>query len=201
MSLARSLAEIPALVALAVAIVVVVRFLLVQAFYIPSESMTPQLHVQDKVVVSRLAYRFHSPRRGDIIVFPAPPGPCRETRPAHGGSALRRFARYVGQKLGLTSTTDEFIKRVIGLPGETVNGHDAHVYVNGRLLLEPYLPPGPTSVTPDFASVKVPPGRVFVMGDNRPNSCDSKFFGPIKRSSIVGRAFLRVWPVGDVSFL
>ena len=195
----RSLAEIPVLIALAVAIVVVVRFLFVQAFYIPSKSMVPQLQVYDKVVVSRLAYRLHPPHRGDIIVFPAPPGAPLEAQPPHGGSAARRFLRYVGQRLGLTSTTDEFIKRVIALPGETVDGHDGHVYINGRLLLEPYLPPG--TVTPDFAAVKVPPHELWVMGDNRQNSFDSKYFGPIRQSKIVGRAFLRVWPFDKISFL
>jgi signal peptidase I len=198
-SLARSLAEIPALVALAVAIVVVVRFLFVQAFFIPSTSMIPQLQVQDKVVVSRLAYRLHPVHRGDIIVFPAPPGAPLESPPPHGGSVLRRSLRYIGQRLGLTSTTDEFIKRVIALPGETVGGHDGHVYINGRLLLEPYLPPG--TVTPDFAPVTVPPHELWVMGDSRQNSYDSKYFGPIKQSKIVGRAFLRVWPLTHFSFL
>jgi signal peptidase I len=195
----RSVAEIPILVALAVAIVVVVRFLFVQAFYIPSPSMVPQLEVQDKVVVSRLSYHLHSPRRGDIIVFPAPPGAPRETQAPHGGSAPRRFVRFIGQRLGLTSTTDEFIKRVIALPGETVEGHDNHVYINGRLLLEPYLPAG--TVTQDFRPQKVPPGQLWVMGDNRPNSDDSRYFGTIKESSIVGRAFLRLWPVTHLAFL
>jgi signal peptidase I len=198
-SLVRSLAEVPLLIALAVAIVVVVRFLFVQAFYIPSKSMVPQLEVQDKVVVSRMAYRLHSPRRGDIIVFPAPPGAPRETQPPHGGSPVRRAFRFVGQRLGLTSTTDEFIKRVIALPGETVQAHDNHIYINGRLLLEPYLPSG--TVTQDFDPQKVPSGELWVMGDNRPNSYDSRFFGSIKQRSIVGRAFLRLWPVTHVAFL
>jgi signal peptidase I len=198
-SVARSVAEVPVLIALAVAIVVVVRFVFVQAFYIPSTSMIPQLQVEDKVVVSRLAYRLHPPHRGDIIVFPAPPGAPRESAPPHGGSALRRFFRYIGQRLGLTSTTDEFIKRVIALPGETVDSHDGHVYINGRLLLEPYLPAG--TETPAFGPVKVPPHELWVMGDSRQNSYDSKFFGPIKQSKIVGRAFLRVWPFSHFSFL
>jgi len=198
-SLWRGLLEIPVLILLAVAIVVVVRLLFVQAFYIPSPSMVPQLKIQDKVVVSRLAYHLHSPRRGDIIVFPAPTGgQCGES--SHpGGSPLRRAARWVGARLGLTASSDEFIKRVIALPGESVSGHDGHVYVNGRLLLEPYLPPG--TQTEDFGPEVVPRGRLWVMGDYRMNSCDSHVFGPVKEGSIVGRAFIRVWPLTHVSFL
>jgi signal peptidase I len=182
-----------------VAIVVVARLFVVQAFYIPSGSMLPQLQLQDKVVVSRLAYRFHTVHRGDIIVFAAPPNAPTERAAPTGGSELRRALRYVGERLGLSARNDAFIKRVIGLPGETVEGRDGHVYVNGRLLLEPYLPPG--TVTSDFAPVHVPKGQLWVMGDNRSNSSDSRVFGPIKRSSLVGRAFLRIWPVTHVAFL
>lgn len=200
MTLARGALELGLLGGLAVTIVVVVRLVLVQAFYIPSGSMLPQLQLQDKVVVSRLAYRFHSPRRGDIVVFSAPPNMPKEGALPHGGSALRRGVRWVGQRLGLAATTDELIKRVIALPGETVEGHGGHIYVNGRLLLEPYLPAG-TEMVQSFGPVKIPRGRLWVMGDHRNNSYDSRFFGPIRERTIVGRAFLRVWPVTHISFL
>ncbi len=199
-SVARSLLEVPFLGAIAVAIVVVVRLAFVQAFYIPSGSMLPQLQLQDKVIVSRMAYRLHSPRRGDIVVFDAPPRAqeLEGTMPP-GGSSLRRALRWTGQRLGLTARQDEFIKRVIALPGETVEGHDGHVYVNGRLLLEPYLPAG--TQTQPFPKVKVPPGHLWVMGDNRGNSQDSRFFGAVRERTVVGRAFLRVWPGTHLAFL
>jgi signal peptidase I len=95
--------------------------------------------------------------------------------------------------------TNVLIKRVIGLPGETVEGRDGHVFVNNRLLLEPYLPPGLQTET--FDPVKIPPGRVWVMGDNRENSEDSHVFGPIPERSIVGRAILRAWPISHMAFL
>jgi signal peptidase I len=157
------------------------------------------LQLQDKVVVSRLAYHLHPPRRGDIVVFYAPRNAEPERIPPHGGSALRRAFRYVGEKLGLAPSSDVFIKRVIGLPGDTVAGHDGHVYINGVLLLEPYLPPGVQ--TPTFPSQRVPRGELWVMGDNRANSEDSHVFGPIRQGTIIGRAFVRVWPLDHAAFL
>jgi signal peptidase I len=184
---------------MAVAIVIVVRLLIVQAFYIPSGSMLPQLQLQDKVVVSRLAFHVHPPRRGDIVVFYAPKNAEPERVAPHGGSVLRRAARYVGEKLGLAPSTDVFIKRVVGLPGDTVEGHDGHVYINGALLLEPYILAGVQ--TPTFPRQRIRAGQLWVMGDNRQNSEDSHIFGPIRESSLIGRAFLRVWPLDHAAFL
>src|SRR5205823_3094661 len=102
----------------------------------------------DRVVVSKVAYHLHSPHRGDIVVFDCPP---LATCPAHvtGANPIARAVRYVGEKVGVVQpSTDEFIKRVIGLPGETVEGRGGHVWVNGRMLVDPYLKPG--VVTSDF---------------------------------------------------
>jgi len=198
-SLGRAVAEIPVLLGIAVAIVVVVRLVVVQAFYIPSGSMLPQLQLQDKVLVSRLSYRLHGVHRGDIVVFDAPPEVPAEHATGRGGGALTRAWRYVAQRLGLAARGDVFIKRVIGLPGETVEAHDGHVFIDGRLLLEPYLPPG--TQTSSFGPIAVPRGRLWVMGDFRSNSEDSRVFGPIRRSTVIGRAVLRVWPVSHAAFL
>ena len=181
---------------LAVVIVIVLRALLIQPFYIPSASMVPQLEVNDKIVVSRLSYRLHAPRRGDIVVFDRPPGAALDTGTiGNGHSPLR----WVTERLGLVPRTDEFVKRVIAMPGETVEGHDGHVYIDGRLLVEPYLQP--TVRTDPFAPRRVPAGQLWVMGDNRGDSEDSRYFGPIRRGTVVGRAFMKVWPVSNVSFL
>jgi signal peptidase I len=94
---------------------------------------------------------------------------------------------------------EEFIKRVIALPGETVEGRDGAVWVDGARLVEPYLPPG--TVTGDFAPVKVGDGQVWVMGDNRGNSSDSRVFGTVDVDTIVGRAILRIWPPPRIAFL
>jgi signal peptidase I len=170
-----------------------------QAFYIPSESMVPQLLVNDRVVVSHLAYNLHDPNRGDIVVFHDPRNGVAVVEEGKD-NFLVRFVRGVGGAVGLVQpSTEEFIKRVIALPGETVEGKSGRIYVNGRLLLEPYLPEG--TVTSDFPPVAVPEGSLWVMGDNRGNSSDSRVFGPIRRSTVIGRAVLRVWPPGSASFL
>ena len=177
----------------------VVKTFIAQPFYIPSESMVPQLKVNDRVVVSKLAYHFHSPRRGDIVVFDNPDEVAFPKAKVHYNPVVR-VVRDIGSAVGLVQpSTEEFIKRVIGLPGETVEGRQGHVFVNGKQVVEPYLPPG--VVTTDFAPVLVPPGDLWVMGDNRNNSRDSRFFGPIRQKTVVGRTILRIWPLGHASFL
>ncbi|MGI8984965.1 MAG: signal peptidase I [Acidimicrobiales bacterium] len=188
--------ELALLVVTALVIAVVVKSFVAQAFYIPSGSMLPQLRINDRVVVSKVSYRLHDPRRGDIVVFDAP-GDVDEG----DGSALPvRVVRSIVQSIGLAApSTDEYIKRVVALPGERVEAHGGRVLVEGRELVEPYLPGGTS--TSDFSAVVVPPGTVWVMGDNRANSADSRVFGPVPRSTVVGRAVARVWPPTHTSFL
>ena len=183
--------EMGLLIAIALVIVWPVRTFVAQAYYIPSASMTPQLAVNDRVVVSKLAYDLHDPHRGDIVVFDAPPG---LPAPPDHASAPIRFIRRLFQP-----STQEYIKRIVALPGERVEARQGRILVNGKRLVEPYLPPG--TVTQDFTPRVVPHGRLWVMGDNRSNSEDSRVFGPIRRSSVVGRAVVRVWPVQRMSFL
>jgi signal peptidase I len=196
-SVTRRLLELPILVAVAVTVAVLIKTFVAQAFFIPSASMVPQLKIHDRVVVSKLAYHLHDPRRGDIIVFNAPPQ--EQQPPSTSHNAVVRILRDFGKAVGVLQDRTEFIKRVIALPGETVEGRAGHVYINGRLLSEPYLTP--QTVTSDFAPRQVPPRSVWVMGDNRGNSNDSRFFGPIGNSQIVGRTIWRVWPLGHLSFL
>ena len=183
------------LVGTAIVIAFLVKTFVAQAFYIPSGSMLPQLQINDRVVVSKLAYRLHDPRRGDIVVFDEP-----GRRPPDDSSLPEKVLRGVLQSVGLAApSTDEYIKRVLALPGERVEGKGGHVYVNGRRVVEPYLPPGQT--TDDFPSRVVEDGRLWVMGDNRANSSDSRTFGTIPESDVVGRAVVRLWPLGTSSFL
>ncbi|HUR18107.1 MAG TPA: signal peptidase I [Acidimicrobiales bacterium] len=201
----RAAREIPLLLVFAALIAFLLKTLVAQAFYIPSESMVSQLEINDRVVVSKIAYRLHPPRRGDIVVFDCPRSACQleAPKPSTGdglADRTRRVLRSIGGGIGLVQpSTEEFIKRVVALPGETVEGKGGVVFVNGRRLIEPYLDPGITTST--FAPVTVPAGHLWVMGDNRGNSSDSRVFGSIPRTSVVGRTVLKVWPLGSASFL
>lgn len=195
---ARLAVELPLIVVVAVVVALGLKAFVAQAFYIPSASMEPTLEIGDRVVVSRLAYRLHEPRRGDVVVFPS----VTEPRPEDHGLLPARLARELLVGLGLREPAEtELIKRVIGLPGETVEGRGGRVLIDGRELREPYL--APDLATEEFPPTVVPEGHVFVMGDNRlPRmSQDSRAFGPIPIDSIVGRAMARVWPLGRLAYL
>lgn len=177
----------------------VVAFLLktflVQAFFIPSASMSPQLAVGDRVLVSKLAFELHEPRRGDIVVLRRPDAPAQPDR-----SAFEWVGRQLRQLVGFAQDGEaELIKRVIALPGERVEARNGSVFIDGLRLEEPYLPSG--LATQDFRATVVPPDHLWVMGDNRSGSSDSRTFGPVPTSDVDGRAFLKVWPLLDVAFL
>ena len=193
--------EVAVLIAVAVLVAFLVKTFVAQAFYIPSPSMVPYLRVNDRIVVSKLSYDLHSVHRGDVVVFTAPPSQ-QPLQPPDTSPAVVRWLRDVGKAIGVVApSTEDYIKRVIGLPGDVVEARSGHVYVDGRLLAEPYLPPG--DLTGDFGPVVVPAGRLWVMGDNRGDSCDSRCFpeGAIPSSSVIGRAVVKVWPLGHLSFL
>ncbi len=187
------------LVVLAAMIAVGLRTFVAQAFSIPSASMFPQLEVGDRVVVSKLAYDLHDPNRGDIVVFDCPPAIGCTDRDGQA-SLLGRWLQWVLESVGLRQpSTEEYIKRVVALPGETVEGRDGEIYVNGQRLVEPYLTP--PVATSNFEARTLDEGELWVMGDNRANSSDSRIFGPIDTDTVVGRATLRVWPPTRTAFL
>jgi signal peptidase I len=194
----RLLVETAFLLVTAVALAVAMRATVAEAFRIPSGSMEPQLDIGDRVVVSRLSYRFHDPRRGDVVVFDCPE--AAGCLPAPQEALPVRAAHTVLEAVLLRDPQpEEYIKRVIGLPGETVQGKEGAVWVDGRRLIEPYLAPG--VVTTDFGPEKVAPGHLWLMGDNRGNSSDSRVFGQVDARTVVGRAMFRIWPPWRTAFL
>ena len=187
------LREVPVLIVLAFALALLLKTFVVQAFYIPSGSMEPTLMPGDRVLVEKVLYH---PHRGDVIVFQDPhPG----TPPDRG--LIGGFLHWLSEGLGLARPPDEdFIKRVIGMPGDVVELRRGELYVNGRAVPEPYLH-GPPDTRP-YGPVRVPAGSLFVLGDNRLNSNDSRFgLGFVPMSKVVGKAFVIIWPPSRMGWL
>jgi signal peptidase I len=147
----------------AIVIAVLINLFLAQATRVYGSSMEPNLHTDQRLVVEKVSYRLHAPRRGDVVVVRMP-----ERGP------------------------DLLIKRVIGLPGETIDIRDGVVHINQQPLDEPYLVRATSST---YGPTKVPEGHVFVLGDNRGASNDSRVFGAVSMDRIVGRAWLSYWPL------
>lgn len=155
----------------------VIKPFVVEAFRVPTESMLPTLEVQDRFLANKFIYRFTEPDRGDIVVF----------------EAVEPNAR---------GEFDILVKRVAGLPGDTVQVQGGTLLVNGEPVREPYLN---TNVVPDinapYGPTRVPEGHFFALGDNRGNSLDSRFYGFVPMENLKGEAFLRFWPVGRAEVL
>jgi len=181
-SSSRTVLEYVVLAVVAISVALLIQAFLVKPYRIPSPSMEDTLLVGDRVLADRISWRFSDPQRGDIVVF-HPPTP---------GPVL--------------------IKRIVGLPGDTLSLRDGAVYVNGERLTEPYVHrvDGAPEPTEPFTmglpwnlqqSYTVPADSYFMMGDNRTDSADSRDFGPVARDQLVGRAFARYWPVGRIGGL
>ncbi len=162
------------IVAVALLVAFVVKTFVFQAFYIPSGSMEPTLMIGDRILVDKLSYDLHPVHRFDIVVF---------SNPMRNDPSIK-----------------DLVKRVIGLPGDTISSNaQGDVLINGKVIPEPFLRPG-ISMGPPIHTQTVKPGYMFVMGDNRGDSEDSRYFGQVRQSSIVGRVVLRVWPLSAIHF-
>jgi signal peptidase I len=169
----RSVTEMVITVLAAALVAVLLRTYACQSFYVPSASMVPTLAVYDRILVQKAFFTWHDVREGNIVVFTHPP---------------------LDHCPGVTG--GDLVKRVIALPGQTIYSAGDSIYVNGHRLAEPYLP-GYDPLGPPIASrqhpYRVPPGEFYVLGDNRADSCDSRYWGPIRGSSIVGKAIVVIW--------
>ncbi|MCX8007736.1 MAG: signal peptidase I [Coriobacteriia bacterium] len=171
-SFGRWLLELVVMVAIAFGLATVVRTYVVQPYVIPSGSMIPTIEIQERVLANKFIYRFEKPKPGDIVVLDDP-----------------------------TGNVPTLIKRVIAVEGQTVDIEDGSVVVDGKRLDEPYTHGKRTEPGPVPLPITIPEGYVWVMGDNRPNSTDSRSFGPVPLRSIHGRAILRIWPLNRLERL
>ncbi|HEY7196229.1 MAG TPA: signal peptidase I [Gaiellaceae bacterium] len=183
----RSIVDWVLTIAIAVGAVLAIKQWVVNPYRIPSSSMEPTLHCaepgdgclahfSDRVLANRFIYHFRDPKRGDIIVFNTP---ARAERLCGAGGT--------------------FVKRLIGLPGETVSEQQGFVYIDGKKLDEPYVEAGRRD-DQTFAPEKIPPDHYFFMGDNRAQSCDSRVWGSVPRSSLIGEVFAVYWPPNRIGF-
>ncbi len=172
----------------AIAIVLAIKAWVVNPYRIPSSSMEPTLHCarpadgcearfSDRVLACRFCYHLFSPARGDIVVFKTPE-PQTENACGAGGT---------------------FVKRLIGLPGETLQEKHGFVYIDGKKLNEPYIKPGRRD-TKNYGPIHIPHGQYFFMGDNRAASCDSRAWGTVPRKNLIGKVFSTYWPPNRISF-
>jgi signal peptidase I len=198
--------ELLVLLGVGLVITLLVRAFVVQAFYIPSASMEPTLHVGDHVLVSKLGYRFGDIHRGDVVVFDGNGTFAPEVAPTTG--TLSRVARAVGSLFGMAPSEHDFVKRVVGLPGDSVVCCDSQgqLSVNGVAIHEPYLYPGDKASAVPF-NIVVPAGRLWVMGDHRSDSADSRAHlgdpggGTVPEKRVIGKVLAIYWPLGRIGSL
>ncbi|MBV9465209.1 MAG: signal peptidase I [Solirubrobacterales bacterium] len=202
-SLAGSAVELVAIIATALGLAIAIQAFLVKPYRIPTGSMLPTLHVNQRVLVNRIGTHFSSPGVGDIIVFHPPKNYAQGCAdPKQGENQVgEQHPQPCGVPQPLESTVT-FIKRVVGLPGDTISIRDGHVFRNGVEERDPYTVPCDGAGTCQFpGTITVPRGDYYMMGDNRPDSEDSRFWGPVPKAWIIGKAFLTYWPPDRIGFL
>ena len=198
--------ELPLLLVVAFCLAVLIRTFLMQAFYIPSGSMEDTLLVGDRVLVNKVVYEFRDPARGEVVVFEGPESwTAVENRIDPGAGFFSKLGRTVGDLVGISQPGEkDYIKRVIGVPGDEVSCCDnqGRIYVNGVPIDEPYVvrdsvrgtPATKSCGTRDFTPIKVEPGMLFVLGDHRQVSQDSRCQGPVPIDNVIGKAMVIVTP-------
>lgn len=199
--LARSAAELVLIVAAALGLALLIQAFLIKPYEIPSGSMEPTLTINQRVLVDRIGTHFSSPAIGDILVFHPPSS--ESCANAHQGENQAGpqwpSACDVSQR---TKSSQTYIKRVVGLPGDRLSIRDGHVYRNGKREADSFTEPCDGVGECNFpVTITVPHGDYYMMGDNRPNSLDSRFWGPVPKAWIIGKAFFTYWPPDRIGLL
>jgi len=198
-SAAGSFIEFVVIIVVALGLAIGIQAFLVKPFRIPSPSMVPTLEIGQRVLVNRVGTHFGTPGRGDVVVFKPPAGADSHrcgipNQPADGHPCSKPTA---------AKSESNFIKRVVGLPGDTLAVTDNRVLINGKRIEEPYIAEGTScdELCNLEKPIKIPPGHFFMMGDNRGESDDSRDWGPVPEEWIIGRAFFTYWPPGRLGTL
>ena len=200
-SLGAQVLEFVIIIAVALGLALLIQAFLVKPYRIPSGSMEPTLKIGQRVLVNRLGNDFGAPSIGDIVVFHPPAGAAQNDAPC--GVQIDPGRQACPRSINKEDTSTNFIKRLVAGPGDVIYIRHGHLYRNGRREKDGYIKPcldnGDTCDLP--TPVKIPPGHYFMMGDNRGASDDSRFWGAIPRSWIIGQAFFTYWPPGRIGFL
>jgi len=195
------LVEIVGIIAVALLLAFVIQLLIVKTYRIPSESMEPTLNIGQRVLVNRIGTHFGNPSVGDIVVFHPPDG--ADQQPPVCGAASQGVGTTTPCSVASTTASSQtFIKRVVGVGGDRISIVNGHVIRNGVREKDSYIRPcGATEQCNFPTTITVPAGSYYVMGDNRGNSDDGRFWGPVPKKSIIGRAFATYWPPDRIGTL
>lgn len=195
--LSSSILELVLTVLVALGLAFAIQAFLVKPYRIPSQSMEPTLDVGQRILVDRIGMHFSSPHIGEIMVFhpPADYDTCADPAEGQPGGAACDV-------VGARPSKETFVKRVVGLPGDRISIRNGHVYRDGRREADSYIIG--CAGNPDCSfpkTIVIPKGDYYMMGDNRPNSQDSRFWGPVPRRWLIGQAFFTYWPIGRIGTL
>jgi signal peptidase I len=202
-SVASSIGELVLIVAVALALAIGIQAWLVKPYRIPSGSMLPTLHINQRVLVDRIGNHFSSPHVGDIIVFHPPKN--YDAGCANPGEGENQAGLDSAKPCGVAQrqeSSETFIKRVVGVGGDRLSIVNGHVIRNGVREKDSYIVPCGGSGSCNFpGTITIPHGDYYMMGDNRPDSEDSRFWGPVPKAWIIGKAFFTYWPPDRIGFL
>jgi signal peptidase I len=201
-SVTSSIVELVVIVATALGLALLIQAFVVKPYRIPSGSMLPTLHINQRVLVDRLGTHFSSLKVGDIVVFHPPKdySVCADSR--QGDDSASQNGGQACDVTQSTASSETFIKRVVGLPGDRISIVAGQVIRNGVREKAPYTIPCTGSASCNFpGTITIPKGEYFMMGDNRPDSDDSRFWGPVPKAWIIGKAFFTYWPPDRIGTL